>query len=107
MKLKFLLLFILAAGTLSAQSLFYPKQDDRIEFDTNSYISKSGINIRNFLLEEYTKYETECYNDSTFVTTIGRDEKYPEHAILVIKSFWKHREPTFTGFMEYLRRNNL
>ncbi len=48
------------------------------------------------LLELYKEYETQCWNDSTFGFWAG--DEYPYEAV------WIHKAPTFSGFIEYLRK---
>lgn len=50
------------------------------------------------LLELYKEYETECWNDSTFIY-------YGEFSVVgdsVVTNTWVHSKPRFKGFMEYL-----
>ena len=61
-----------------------------------------------FLIQQYEEYEKECYADSSiwrgykFVstgkTTMGMSIGYDEYIIE-----WVHREPTFQGFMKFLK----
>ncbi len=48
------------------------------------------------LLELYKEYEAQCWNDSTFGFWAG--DEYPYEAV------WIHKAPTFSGFMQYLRK---
>jgi len=66
----------------------------------------------------YDEYEQECYADSTFVISDGgyehkfvavndtldltRTMSIP--AIHIVKRRWEHRQPTFQGFIEFIRR---
>ena len=48
-------------------------------------------------LELYKGYETQCYNDSTLGWLSDDSGWAYEHG-------WIHEDPTFTGFIEYLRK---
>lgn len=58
-------------------------------------------------LSDLIDYQTECYNDSTEVTQrsfydCGRPFCLVDHGI-IYKTVWRHREPTFAGFIQYLK----
>ncbi len=87
------------------------------------YVNPSCVKTRNFshsliaeLLELYDEYETQCCDDSTLVETIeensgyvmsclvnGCTQDHSEPDYLVIRSVWVENDPTFRGFMQYLR----
>lgn len=56
-------------------------------------------------------YERECYNDSTraeiwdeeFIATDSIGDAVIGYTQLVGRVKWKHREPTFTGFIKWLK----
>ena len=56
------------------------------------------------LLEILTQYQTECYNDSTLFE--GYVNKITASGIVwqEWEVFYTHREPTFTGFIEWLKQ---
>jgi hypothetical protein len=62
------------------------------------------------LLKEYDLYKTECYKDSTLyenrLTTDyrGSDSLGFIYPVCRYESGYDHRQPTFEGFMEYLKR---
>lgn len=58
-----------------------------------------SVAIEEFL-ELYEGYETECWNDSTFTY-------YGEFSVVgdsVVTNTWVHSDPTFRGFIQYLRK---
>jgi len=69
--------------------------------------------IKDAILTLYSRYEVECYRDSTAVTsppyTIYRGSgpcsafisRINMDQIKIIR--WDHRQPTFPGFIQYLR----
>ena len=63
------------------------------------------ISTLNFMVGLYDDYATECYADSEEVD-IGYRIYGDENGELIARreSRWIHAEPTFQGFMEYLRK---
>lgn len=55
-------------------------------------------------LQDLLDYEKECYADSSFEKSFQywRDDD----RIITIPDRWVHREPTFKGFIEFLRSRN-
>jgi hypothetical protein len=71
-------------------------------------------------LKDYQQYETECYADSSKqyyrleqvwgerdswrMAKILVDTETAENCKCILPYFYTHREPTFTGFMEWLKK---
>ena len=56
------------------------------------------------LLEYYSDYELECYNDSTlFKGYIEIIDTTYNSMWYDYQTFYTHKEPTFKGFIEYLK----
>lgn len=81
---------------------------DTFIVDTSFYYRSSHEDEILFLLE---LYERECYNDSTraeiwdeeFIATDSIGDAVIGYTQLVGRIKWKHREPTFAGFIKWLK----
>ena len=78
------------------------------------------------LIELYEIYETECFNDSTLIISGGGPKVYTPKptldslgrkvldmteiisvpAVYIIRKKWVHLQPSFIGFMQYLKEQN-
>ncbi len=73
------------------------------------------------LVQMWDEYQKECYNDSTFVDevvwftengerwskSVTKNDSFAwwmKHIGRKTDFIYSHREPTFTGFMEYIRK---
>lgn len=116
-------LFALTANAQKDSSIFiyYKKQNTshliyRTDSNNNFYYNTKGI--KNTILILYSDYQQICYADSFIVTydyyKHGTDtfqrEHYPqiidpaiEFGYIETSETWQHRQPTFEGFMEFLK----
>jgi len=72
--------------------------------DTIIIMSEVGYSekcITQALLSLYDQYAKECYADSMQVHCDNADD--PTTLVYRTWTEWQHRQPTFTGFMEWLR----
>ena len=85
------------------------------QHDDNYYNVNLGDMIIISLLDYYGEYETECYNDSTLQEVIIENNFIYYHCGVLgcavdhgspfkTESRWIHKQPTFQGFIEYLRK---
>jgi hypothetical protein len=85
-----------------------------VETCEDSHWQKMESNIQLVTPSDFIAFVDECYNDST---QSFREEGGVRHSCLVlgcnqiwaipptkIPDGWTHREPTFTGFVEWLKR---
>ena len=60
------------------------------------------------LLGIYKAYEKECYNDSSlhkeYISYVSYNDGKPVGVGEPIRTYYIHREPTFKGFIEFLRK---
>ena len=112
MKLLVTFLFVFWCAVSSAQYSEYLNFNDSvsftypilIDFDYGySFGDSSFITInegsRIITLNDLLEYEKECYNDSvSYRDLVFENKKY------VVKDIWIHREPTFKGFIEFIKK---
>ena len=61
-----------------------------------------------FLLQALTEYETDCYNDSTYITVSLFTEQpsnnisYVRYGYYTNTKIWEHKQPTFPDFIKWL-----
>ena len=70
--------------------------------DTNKVIKKEFLKcytIEDF--QKYVKYETECYNDSTYIST--GDVIFNGTTYISMGGKFIHKQPTFEGFIDWIR----
>lgn len=115
MKIKLFLVLLFCAVTVTAQ--------ERIDLlpNYNPYQKKGDIVVRDdsrifeqWLVDEWQSYQKECYADSQYVGFgywLSADGMKWWHEVSEDETRWsmtkpfkryKHREPTFPGFMQYL-----
>lgn len=86
---------------------FYDVDDYSVGLDTNA---KSFRFDEIIMMSDLLTYQTECYNDSTERSGwIFVESDYPNAFGLVAgwdewQTWWHHREPTITGFIEWLKK---
>ena len=72
--------------------------------------------LNELLIEQYQAYKLECYNDSTirYINPIPKGHSHVHYVNWYteaqcndnhIRTYWKHKKPTFDGFMNYLIKN--
>ena len=106
----FLLVFLCAVSSAQVSeylnfndsvSFTYPiliDLDYGYSFDDSSFISMNE-DYRIIMLNDILDYEKECYNDSvSYRDLVFENKQY------VVKDIWIHREPTFKGFIEFLKK---
>ena len=84
------------------------QNDTWVEINPNIYCSE--------LIEQYQAYKLECYNDSTirYINPIPEGHNHVHYVNWYTeaqcndnhtRTYWKHKKPTFDGFMNYLIKN--
>jgi len=77
---------------------------DKIEEKESALLALDNIYIQNrntvdYLLTLYDQYKEACYNDSTLIEEIYiPSDMYP----FATRTQWIYKQPTFTGFMEFI-----
>lgn len=97
MKTIFLILVLISVNLYSQDSLNNNTQTLGL-FPQSNYRT-----VENELLRILEQYERECYADSTEISESYWDENY----LLAKRKVWIHRELTFAGFIEFLRKKDL
>lgn len=102
----------------SSCATYSPPYYYEFEGEVYSITDQSNCEI-SCLIELYEKYEQECYNDSSQIThhnqngddfcisfsgSIGYSYCISEGHF--DEKIWVHKQPTFEGFIEYLKNNN-
>ena len=57
-----------------------------------------------WLIKRLTQYETECFNDSTYMKPLKPGIYYSDEIPDNYKPGWTHKEPTFKGFIKWLKQ---
>ena len=106
------IILTLALVTLSwSQVIYLPATlPTKIYFDTTGNHNQKRVNIiEKTIIERYDEYKIQCYNDST-AQVVGRGNVVcyptypPQYKYDYYETIYIHVEPTFNGFIEYLRR---
>jgi hypothetical protein len=75
------------------------------EFEKNNSAQNIIDTCEQDLLEYYSDYELECYNDSTlFKGYIEIIDTTYNSMWYDYQTFYTQKEPTFKGFLEYLKK---
>ena len=95
--MKTFMLIIILIGVCWGQNKYLSLDITFVRVDTTSY---------NFIfLEHLLEYEKECHADSTFLLNpIPCPDNLPGCLVYHATKFWIHREPTFKGFIEFIKR---
>ena len=120
--MKYLLIVVMLCGFLYASdSPYVVSIDDStiITINTSTGSIKIIPDAINILLTVYDEYKAECYADSTLIKTVVSQAPDVEpdstglydyskvltvNAVYQTETKWVHREPTFQGYIEFLRK---